>query len=435
MTPRAHGAALSDAPAAKKKDALRVLTSVETDQARPASEPAVTAPPSAQSGEWPADKGRVLVVDDEPSLLRSFARLIRSKGYDVVTAPDGGAAASLVADTEFDAIVSDITMPTINGIQLLRITRDHDLDVPVVLVTGEPAVSTAVQALEYGAFHYLVKPVANDDLLEVVDKAVCLHRMAKMKRQAAEILGREDAGAGDRAGLEASFERAMETLWMAYQPILCAKTQDVFGYEALLRSSEPSLPHPGAVIDAAERLSCLDVLGRTIRQRATLAMKRCPRERLLFVNLHTTDLLDPILLSSDAPLSKIADRVVLEITERASLDRVDDVKTIVARLREMGYRIAIDDLGAGYAGLTSFATLEPEIVKLDMTLVRDVDISATKQKLVRSMTALCKDMGMLVVAEGIETAAERDTLIELGCDLLQGFRFAKPGKPFPEVSW
>jgi EAL domain-containing protein (putative c-di-GMP-specific phosphodiesterase class I) len=101
----------------------------------------------------------------------------------------------------------------------------------------------------------------------------------------------------------------------------------------------------------------------------------------------------------------------------------------------MGFRIAIDDLGAGYAGLTSFATLEPEFVKLDMSLVRDVDRNPTKEKLIRSMTSLCKDLGMMVVAEGVETLAEREVLERLGCDLLQGYLLAKPGKPFPAFSW
>jgi EAL domain-containing protein (putative c-di-GMP-specific phosphodiesterase class I) len=127
--------------------------------------------------------------------------------------------------------------------------------------------------------------------------------------------------------------------------------------------------------------------------------------------------------------------VVLEITERSSLDRVADLPSKVALLREIGFRIAVDDLGAGYAGLTSLALLEPEIVKLDMTLVRDVHQSPTRQKLIRSMTSLCRDMGMLVVAEGVETLAEREALRELGCDLLQGYLFAKPGKPFPNVTW
>ena len=428
--------ARADAAAAAVARLPSVVPTTAFSDSRPTPPAAIpVSTPASVSQSLSQNKGRVLVVDDDLAVLRSFARVLRGKGFDANTAPSGEAALELIEDSEYDVIISDISMPGMSGMQLLQRVRGHDLDVPVILVTGEPAVSTAVQALEYGAFHYLTKPVEPKDLEEIVDKGICLHRMARMKREAAEILGGDVDQAGDRAGLEASFERAMQTLWVAYQPILNARTQRVFGYEGLLRSNEPSLPHPGAVLDAAERLDQLEALGRRIRDRAAEPMSSAPDDTVLFVNLHTTDLLDPRLLSGEAPLSKIAHRVVLEITERASLDDVKDTKGIVARLRELGFRIAIDDLGAGYAGLTSFATLEPEIVKLDMTLVRDVHASATKQKLIRSMTQLCKDMGMLVVAEGIETAAERDALIELGCDLLQGFKFAKPGKPFPEVAW
>jgi EAL domain-containing protein (putative c-di-GMP-specific phosphodiesterase class I) len=126
---------------------------------------------------------------------------------------------------------------------------------------------------------------------------------------------------------------------------------------------------------------------------------------------------------------------VLEITERASIDSIQDLRQRVARLRETGYRIAIDDLGAGYAGLTSFALLEPEIVKIDMTLVRDVDRLEVKQRLIASITSLCTEMGILVVGEGVETQAERDTLIQLGCDLFQGYFIAKPGPAFPKRNW
>jgi EAL domain-containing protein (putative c-di-GMP-specific phosphodiesterase class I) len=322
-----------------------------------------------------------------------------------------------------------------NGIQLLRRARERDLDVPVLLVTGAPAVETAVEALEYGAFQYLTKPVDAKRFEQAVDKAVQLHRMAVMKREALGLLGSSQALVGDRAGLETSFDRALETLWMAYQPIVRAKDRTLFGFEALLRSAEPTLPHPGAILDAAERLDRLPQLGRAIRSCAATPVGPRPDTGHLFVNLHTRDLLDPTLTSDDSPLSKIAGRVVLEITERASLDEIKDIPSRVARLREMGFQIAIDDLGAGYAGLTSFALLEPEIVKLDMTLVRNVHKQSTKQKLIRSMTALCKDMGMMVVGEGVENVEERDALIELGCDLLQGYLFAKPAPPFPTFTW
>ncbi len=377
----------------------------------------------------------VLLVDDDPAVVRSLSRVLRAKGYLTSIASNGQEAVRLVTQVDFDAILTDIAMPGMDGITLLREIRTHDLHVPVILVTGEPAVDTAVQALEYGALHYLTKPVPMDALERALDKAVHLHRMARLRQRAAELLGQTTAHAADRAGLEASLDRCFQTLWMAMHPIVNSREQTVFGYEALLRSLEPSLPHPGAVIDAAERLGQLDTLGRLVRERAVAPFAASAQMGHLFVNLHVTDLLDPQLSSPTAPLAQIANRVVLEITERSSLDRVPDVRSRIASLRAIGYRIAVNDLGAGYAGLTSFALLEPDFVKLDMSLIRGVDSNSTKQKVVKSMTSLCREMGMLVVAEGVETATEYRTLVALDCDLLQGFLFAKPGKPFPEAKW
>ena len=159
---------------------------------------------------------------------------------------------------------------------------------------------------------------------------------------------------------------------------------------------------------------------------ARASAERCGLRRgagadvVLFVNLHTFDLLDPELYAKDSPLTKIASRVILEVTERAALDDVKDVVARVASLRSLGFRVAIDDLGAGYAGLSSFVELQPEFVKLDMSLVRDVHKSSIRQRLIGSMTTLCKYLGMQVLAEGIETAEERDAVRGLGCDMLQG---------------
>jgi EAL domain-containing protein (putative c-di-GMP-specific phosphodiesterase class I) len=151
----------------------------------------------------------------------------------------------------------------------------------------------------------------------------------------------------------------------------------------------------------------------------------------IFVNLHVLDLVDEDLYDPATPLAAFAGRVYFEITERAALEKVHDVRERVARLRALGYRIAVDDLGEGYSGLTSFAQLEPEAVKLDMSLIRGVDIVPMKKKLVRAMATLCRELDARLIAEGVETEAERDTLIELGGDLLQGYLFAKPDFPFP----
>jgi EAL domain-containing protein (putative c-di-GMP-specific phosphodiesterase class I) len=156
-----------------------------------------------------------------------------------------------------------------------------------------------------------------------------------------------------------------------------------------------------------------------------------PPTAAVFVNVHPSDLLDGELSSANGALTPFAPEVVLEVTERAALEQLPGLSAAVNRLRGLGFRIALDDLGAGYAGLSSFALLEPEIVKVDMSLVRGIHQSPTKQKLFRSFADLCRDLGTGIIAEGVEVAEERDCLDGLGGDLYQGYLFAKPGRGFP----
>jgi EAL domain-containing protein (putative c-di-GMP-specific phosphodiesterase class I) len=392
-------------------------------------------PDDVVTGTAGVKRGRILIVDDEESLRRVIGRMLTADGYDVAMAADGEAAAQALVDGSFDVVLSDIDMPRMTGVQLLETVRQRDQDVPVVLMTGNPDLRTALQAVAHGALQYLIKPINSQELKALMERAVRLNKMAKLKRDALILVSEGGLGIADRLALEASFERALDTLWMAYQPIIRTADRSLFGYEALLRSEEKALPHPGAVLDAAERLGRLHDLGRRIRTAACAPIAGAPDGAVLFVNLHSHDLMDASLLATDSPLSGVASRVVLEITERASLDHVKDVRARIATLRQNGFRIAIDDLGAGYAGLTSFATLEPEFVKLDMALVRDVHRIPTKEKLLRSMTTLCKELGIKVVAEGVETREECEVLVSAGCDFLQGYLFAKPGRPFPAFKW
>ena len=380
------------------------------------------------------EQPRILIVDDDPSVLRSYKKIANGAGYLVETAPGGPNALAQVDAAPFDVIVSDLSMPEMNGLEFLRAVRSRDLDVPVILTTGDPDLETAMRAVEYGAFRYMVKPVERTSLLEVMQRAVRLHRMARLKRQALELAGVTSKSLGDRASLEARFTSAVERLWMAYQPIVDWKGRKVFGYEALLRSGEPSLPSPPEILDAAERLERLRDLGRAIRYRVALEMQEASPEIKFFVNLHAVDLNDEELFSAESPLGKVAGRVILEVTERASLDVVKNIDRRVQSLRALGFQIAIDDLGSGYAGLSSFTLLDPGMAKLDMSLIRGIDTNPRKQAIVRSICKLCDELGILVVAEGVENVEERDAVIALGCNLLQGYLFARPERvpPIPK---
>lgn len=370
---------------------------------------------------------QVLVVDDDDAVLRAVARSIERAGHGVITASTGPEALVRLEERQFDLLVSDINMPGMSGLELLLAARRHDLDLPVVIMTGNPDVPTAARAVEYGALRYLVKPITPSLLLPIVAYAVQIGRMARVKREALLMLGDAEQFVGDRAALETHFGRALAGMWIAYQPIVRWPGLEVFGHEALLRSAEPTLLNPVAVIRGAESLGRLHELGQAVRDAVAGAAEQLSTGRL-FVNLHPLDLADPHLYAADSPLSTIASRVVLEITERASLEGIADLSACLERLRQMGFQIALDDLGAGYSGLTSLTRLEPEFVKLDMAMVRDVDRDATKEKLLGTMHRLARELGMLVIVEGIETIAERDTVVGLGCDLFQGYLFGRPAR-------
>jgi EAL domain-containing protein (putative c-di-GMP-specific phosphodiesterase class I)/CheY-like chemotaxis protein len=372
---------------------------------------------------------RVLIVDDERPMARGLAKLLELAGHFVVTAYEGREAISLIESSAFDVIVSDIRMPGMDGLALLRAIRAKDLDVPVVFLTGSPTLETAVEAMTYGAFRYLTKPVDGNELTAVVERAAQTHRLALVRREVSEEV--EGKTIGDRAGLESRFSSGLEKMWMAMQPILSWRTRSVFAYEALLRTDEPTLQSPLDFVDAAERLNRTKELGLRVRRSIADQLITLPSSVSVFVNLHPSDLVDEELCSREGALTPYARGVVLEVTERAALEQVPGLIAGVSRLRELGFRLALDDLGAGYAGLSSFALLEPEIVKVDMSLVRGIHQSKTKQKLFRSFASLCRDLNTELIAEGVEVAEERDCLTDLGGDLYQGYLFARPGRGFP----
>jgi EAL domain-containing protein (putative c-di-GMP-specific phosphodiesterase class I)/FixJ family two-component response regulator len=377
-------------------------------------------------------RDRVLLVDDDGQLRSVIARTLRKAGFEIVDVDSGQSAITQLETGSFDVILSDVYMPDGTGLDLLRAVRMVDLDIPVILMTGTPDVDSATAAVEYGAFRYLTKPLDREVAGKILRHAARAHAVARLRRETLAVAGTH-AGAVDRAGLEVRFAQALERVWMVFQPILDAKTGTLFGVEALLRSSEPTMPGPQQVLDAATELGLLPRLGRRVRSLSGAALASRTDGVNLFVNLHPEDLTDLDLVAAEAPLTQIAPRVILEITERASLASSPELAARLARLRALGFRIAIDDIGAGYSGLTSFTELMPEIVKIDMSLIRDVHASVLKQRTVRALCDLCHDVGCVVVGEGVETSDERDCLVALGCDLLQGYLLGRPARELPAL--
>jgi len=376
---------------------------------------------------------RVLIVDDDELLLRAYARTLRAAGFEVDLAETGEKAVNLLLANTYDAVVSDINLPRVDGVGVLQAAQKRDPDMPVVLITGTPRLDTAIAAVEHSAFRYLLKPLSTVQLQDTVIDSVRMHRIAILRRMAIDLASAQWSPAEDRSSLGELFDCALQSIWMAYQPIFSCKERRIFAYEALLRTSEPTMAAPGVFLSAAERLNRMAELGRIVRDRVAAEVPNSPA-RFIFVNLHSGDLLDEHLFDPGSALSQVADRVVFEVTERASLASVPDVLARVDRLRKLGFRIALDDMGTGYAGLASFTTLRPTVVKYDMSLVRGIESSPTQRKTISTMTSLFAEMEVNVIAECVETESERDVLIELGLDLMQGPLFGEPAPMCDEVT-
>lgn len=366
---------------------------------------------------------RALVADDDPTVVAMLQRVLTRKGFDVATARDGEEAWVLINSVDFNVVLADLQMPRAGGLELFDEVRAQKPHLPFIFVTGQPTLDSAVAAMNKGAIAYLQKPFEPDQVVEALERAVKDMDDAPMSTR--------NSG---RAAQE-RFGQALAGLHLHYQPIIQWSTRSAFSYEALMRTTYAEVPHPGVFLDLAEGLGRVRELGRTVRHRAAsdiTSMEGAPDT--IFVNLHPEELQDDELFEPDRPLTRVADRFFLEITERESLSKMNDAVDRIRALKKLGFRIAIDDIGAGYSGLNSFVDLEPDLVKIDMGLVRGIDTCARRQKLVFSLLELARQLDIAVVAEGVETKPELDTLLEFGCDLFQGYLFARPGAPFPAAA-
>jgi diguanylate cyclase (GGDEF)-like protein len=242
-------------------------------------------------------------------------------------------------------------------------------------------------------------------------------------------LGNRNSSPGARL-LHATLEQSGK---LFFQPILGARDDAILGYEALIRVNYRTVTNPFSLFALAEQVGIVRQVSRALRAMSYPYLDELPEAQLLFINLHAQDLSDPRLGLEELPAlsDEWRRRIVFELTERAALGDFVQARRQVEALRGAGTRIAIDDLGAGYSGLSSLANLTPEFVKLDMSLIRGIHQSTTSRNLIRFLMRFARDEGLKVIAEGVEQPEERDCLIELGCDYLQGYLLARPGPPFP----
>lgn len=225
---------------------------------------------------------------------------------------------------------------------------------------------------------------------------------------------------------------------MAFQPILRCdaegrldRTQPCFAYEALVRGADGA--GAGSVlaqVDADNRYA-FDQRCRVKAIELAAGLGLPAQGAALSINFLPNAVYEPracirASLEAAARVRFPPERLIFEVTEQEMVQDPDHLLHILTSYRAMGFRTAIDDFGAGYSGLNLLARFQPDILKLDMQLLRDVDSQPARQAIIRHMAAMGAELGIEVVAEGVETVAEFATLRALGIRLFQGYFFARP---------
>jgi len=218
-------------------------------------------------------------------------------------------------------------------------------------------------------------------------------------------------------------------LYIDYHPIVVAHTKDIFGYEALARGKMKSMRRPEVMFEVAAQTDMIWELSRLCRNTAIGGMdERLEENQLLFINVDPHDFTDPMFTEMDLDVPDPS-RVVLEITERTAIRDYPKFRGRLKDFRDRGYRFAVDDAGSGYAGLGSIANLEPDFIKLDISLINCINDNFIKQSMVEMVVRFANDQKAMVIAEGVETKEEYDTVKQLGVHLVQGFYLHPPAPP------
>lgn len=410
---------------------------------RPGIPTTAVVPPAVEDAteivEVGVEQARVVVVDDEPTNVRLLERLLQSLGVaEVHGVTDSQEAVRRCLEVDADLVLLDLIMPSPDGFDVMAELRDTlpaDAFLPVLVLTADVARSTRDRALQAGANDFLTKPL---DHAEVAlrarnllgTRALYTRVQEHNETLRAELQQRRDAearAAEQRRHKTARIRRMLDEglLFPVFQPIADLRSGRVLGAEALARfDTEPARPPDEWFAEAAE--VGLGVELELAAVRAALAcLDELPADAFLSVNVAPSTASDPALhrLIDEVP----GERLVLELTEHTRIDDYARLTGALDGLRERRVRIAVDDAGAGYAGLQHVLSLRPDVLKLDRALIRDIDTDPARRALAIGMVAFAAELDASLIAEGIETRAELETLERLQITHGQGFYLARPG--------
>jgi EAL domain-containing protein (putative c-di-GMP-specific phosphodiesterase class I)/CheY-like chemotaxis protein len=381
---------------------------------------------------------RVMVVDDNPGNTTLVAKVLTRAGLQSVReVHDPTTVAALLADEEPDLLLLDLRMPVMDGFAVLDVVQRHAAGtyLPVIIITADDDHASVERALLLGAHDFVRKPFDAAELALRV-RNLLTNRLAyiELRRHRAWLRSRLDLFEPDLAGLADDEPTAMrerihavmdaDEVRIAFQPVVDMTDGTVMSAEALARFPSDPFPGPAGWFSAALEVG----VGKELELHCLLAALRLvplrPPGTSIAVNASSELIVSGLLetLPEDLPWS----RVILELTEHTPVEDYAVLNDALAPLRARGMRVAVDDTGAGFAGLRHILDLHPDVIKIDMGITRGVDVDPSRAAITEMLVGFSRRLGLRLVAEGVETESERDTLVALGVRYGQGYLFGRP---------
>jgi len=379
---------------------------------------------------------RVLLADDDPAILAALKKLIDGEPGMTVSgmAHDAGEAIALAERGLPDVALVDVGMPGGGGSRAAREIILRSPGTSVVAVSAHRDRSAVAEMLRAGALGYVVKGAPIGEIIDAVRRAT--RHQGSLSGELTMALGLElDQQLGSRERTEAArrvqaarVRRALEpgVIRPIFQPIVDLDSGEAVGYEALARFHlDPDEPPPQDWFRAATEAGLGKELEFAAIRAALDRFAEIPAPAFLSLNLSPPAVLSGRLAETILPYPP--DRLVVEITEHAPVDDYDALAASLRPLISRGGRLAVDDAGAGFASLRHILRLAPQLIKVDVSIIRGIDTDAAKRSMAAALASFGREMEITLVAEGIETPAERHTVRSLGVRFGQGFLLGRPG--------
>lgn len=379
----------------------------------------------------------ILIVDDEPANVSILARMLRGVGYsNLLTTTHSGSVLELIEAHDPDITLLDLMMPPPDGYAILELLRDdHAAFRPVLVLTADVSRGALERALGLGARDFLTKPFDRTEVLlriETLIETRLLYRALETERTELEQrLADQAERIRERAAATARIEAVLvaDAMRPVYQPLVELATRRVVGFEALTRFELEPKRTPDVWFHEAAEVGLGPPLELKAVRTAIAGADRLPSDRYLSLNVSPETIMSNDLAGALGALP--AARTVLEVTEHAAVVDYDAIVAALGPYRSAGGRLAVDDAGAGFASLRHILLLNPDIIKLDVTLTRDIDANPAKRALAAGLISFAAETGITILAEGIETDTELETLRALGVAYGQGWHIGRPG-PLPD---